>query len=407
MNEFIKLAWRNIWRNKRRTLITAASVFFAILLALVMRSMQKGSYGHMIDSFVQNYSGYIQVHKQGYWEDQTINNSFGYSESLIQKVDSIESISTAIPRLESFALASTGGLSKGVMVVGTKPEKEKQLTNPQEKIVEGEMFRAGQKGALVAEGLAGYLNLEVGDTLVMISQGYHGRSAAGLFPVSGIFHIPNPELNKRLVYTSLSASQEFFGAYGMLSSLVINLHHSDELKQAEQALKNKLNTEDYEVMNWKEISPELVQMIQSDQASGYIMLGILYLVIGFGVFGTIMMMTNERKKEFGVMIAVGMRKTKLAAITSLEMLFIGLLGILSGIAGSLPIILYYVHNPIQLPGEMAAAMETYGIEPIMPFAWQFDYFAGQSGIVLLIFFIAILYPLYSITRIKAVSALRT
>jgi ABC-type antimicrobial peptide transport system permease subunit len=171
-------------------------------------------------------------------------------------------------------------------------------------------------------------------------------------------------------------------------------------------LENELPKDKYEVKSWEEIMPELVQQIESDNASGWIMLAILYIIIAFGVFGTVMMMIVERRREFGVMIAVGMHKFKLAIIVALEMLFIGLLGLITGIVGSMPVILYLHHNPIQLTGEIATTMEDFGIEPIMPLAWEADYFINQFIIVAIIVLVAIIYPVFSITRLKAVNAMR-
>ena len=119
-----------------------------------------------------------------------------------------------------------------------------------------------------------------------------------------------------------------------------------------------------------------------------------------------MMMITERKREFGVMIAVGMHKFKLALIVTVEMIFIGLLGLIAGIIGSMPVILYYHYNPIRLSGEVAESIETFGIEPIMPMAWQADFYINQTLIVAVIVIVSVLYPIYSITRIRAVKAMR-
>ena len=115
MNRIVILAWRNIWRNKRRTLITTGSMSFAILLALVMRSMEIGSYSYMIDSVVHSYTGHLQVHAKGYWSDKTLDNSFESSDTLAAAIGSVQGVLQVIPRLESFALASFNSKTKGVM----------------------------------------------------------------------------------------------------------------------------------------------------------------------------------------------------------------------------------------------------------------------------------------------------
>ena len=176
---YLELAWRNIWRNKRRTLITAASIFLAIFLALIMRSMQIGSYARIIDSIVHTYTGYIQVHKKGYWDEKDINNSFVLSDSLLRQVSSIPNVTVATPRLESFALASSGPKTKGVLVIGVQPGMEERLSAADQLVVKGKYLAPSDSGVLLARKLAEYLELKTGDTLVLIGQGYHGVSAAG------------------------------------------------------------------------------------------------------------------------------------------------------------------------------------------------------------------------------------
>ncbi|MBL7969901.1 MAG: ABC transporter permease, partial [Prolixibacteraceae bacterium] len=118
MTTNLKLAWRNIWRNKRRTLITVASIFFGVLLSAYMTSMQEGSYDKMVDIVVKFYSGYMQVHQEDYWENKSINNSFDYDQAMIDKLKSHPEIELVIPRLESFGLASAQELTRGTAIFG-------------------------------------------------------------------------------------------------------------------------------------------------------------------------------------------------------------------------------------------------------------------------------------------------
>ena len=406
MKEYIKLAWRNIWRNKRRTLITAASIFFAIFFALIMRSLQLGSYSNMIDNAVKLYSGHIQIHASGYWDNKSINNTLVQNEDLMKPLRDNEHIKQIVPRLESFALGSSGPQTKGVMVMGVDPKKQDRMSKLSNKLIKGEYFNAGEQAAIIGETLSEYLQLGINDTLVLLGQGYHGATAAGKYPIKGIVKIPKPDLDNKIVYLPLGTGQQMYMAYNRLTTLAINLHEHRDLQETVSQLKESLPDDQYEVKSWREIMPELVQQIQSDNASGWILLAILYLIIAFGVFGTVMMMINERKREFGVMIAVGMHKFKLALVVTVEMLFIGLLGLIAGIIGSMPVILYYYYNPIRLSGEVAESIETFGIEPIMPMAWQADFYFNQTLIVAVIVIVSVLYPIYSITRIRAVKAMR-
>ncbi len=402
----LKLAWRNIWRNKRRTLITIGSIFFAIFFALIMRSIQIGSYGHMINNVVQTYTGHIQIHKLGYWDDKTINKTFHPKENLIKDLEKLRNVSSVASRLESFALGSSGPQTKGVFVVGVNPAKEDKLTKISNRIIEGNFLNKNSDGVLLAENLAKYLKLKVNDTIVLISQGYHGVSAAGKYPIRGILHFPTPKFNNSLVYMNLEQCQDFYSAYGMISSIAIGLLDHNTLDNSIKDISKIVNNANCEIMGWKKLLPELVQQIEVDNAGGIIMLGILYMIVAFGIFGTVLMMIAERRKEFGVMVAIGMQKTKLSIVVVYEMIFLGIIGIFAGTVGAVPIILFYHINPIKLSGEYAKTMLNFGIEPLMPAAWQLDYFLNQSIVIFFIMIIAIVYPIISISKINVTKALR-
>jgi len=404
MTTNIKLAWRNLWRNKRRTMITVASIFFGVLLSAYMTSMQEGSYGKMVEIVVKFYSGYMQVHHEDYWENRSINNSFDYDQALVTQIKTHPEIDFVIPRLESFGLASAGELTRGSAIFGIVPEVETQLTGIADKIVSGKYLQPTDDGVVIGDGLARFLKLELNDTLVIITQGYHGISAAGKFPVRGIIKHVSPELNKSIIYMELKTCQSFLGAENKLTSLVVNVADNDAMKRTLKKLKSEIKSP-FSVMSWEEMQPEVVQQIESDRAGGIIMKAILYIVIAFGIFGTIMMMIAERRREFGVMISIGMQKRKLSVVLYIETLFIGLLGIFSGIAVSLPLLLVQAKNPIPLTGDTAKLMEDFGFEPYMFFSTAPEVFWQQAISVFVLTLLIGIYPVIASLQIKEIKAL--
>ena len=405
MSTYIKLAWRNLWRNKKRTLIAAASVFFAVILALIMRSMQTGSYDYMIDASVRMYTGYIQVHGKDYWEKRSLDESMMIDSEYLKKLKNTDEVTLVVPRFETFSLISHGNKTKVAQVTGIDPKVEDQLTELKKKIVSGNYLDDSSKGIIIAQGLASILNVKVGDSVVIYGQGYHGVTAAAQVPVIGIIKFTLPDLNKAFTYLSLDYSQWLFSAPDRLTSLSIMIDNPKNLNEVKSEIK-KIFDESFEVMDWEELSPELVQSIQVDNASGIIMLGMLYIVIAFGIFGTIMMMTAERVKEFGILISVGMKKWKLALVTVYETLFISFIGVVAGALISIPILLYLKANPIPLTGEMAEAIVKWGLEPILPFAVYPGMFFAQIWTVLAIAMVAAIYPVLFIRKLKPVEALR-
>lgn len=405
MGTYISLAWRNLWRNKKRTLIAAASVFFAVLLSLTMRSMQNGYYDYMIDASVRMYTGYIQVHGKNYWEKKSLDESMVLDKEHLTKLKNVKGVTLTVPRFETYTLISYGNKTKVVQVTGINPELENQLTNLKKKIVSGNYLSDSSKGIILAQGLAEILKAQVGDSVVIYGQGYHGVTAAAQIPVIGTVKFTIPELNKSFTYLSLPYAQWLFSAPDRLTSLSIMIDNPKNVDEIKTKIRKIFNNS-YEVMDWAELSPELVQSIQIDNASGIIMLGILYVIIAFGIFGTIMMMTAERVKEFGILISVGMKKWKLELVTIFETLFISFVGVLSGIIISIPLLLYLHANPIPLTGEYAEAILAFGYEPILPFSVNPGIFFAQFWTVLAIALVSAIYPILYIRKLQPVKALR-
>jgi lipoprotein-releasing system permease protein len=405
MKTNIKLAWRNLWRNRRRTIIAISSIVFSVLLASWMRSMQEGSYDKMIENSVKFYSGYLQVQDTAYWEERTLDNSFKAPEELKQQISQLQDVTLVADRMESFALAANHLKSKPAMVMGIEPEAEDQITKISQKVKKGRFLQNGDKGAILGEGLARYLGLGVGDTLVMISQGYHGISASGLFEIVGLLSHPNQEFNNRMVYLDIQTARDFYSAYGLSTSLVVMTHNHYEVKHIQTAIE-KILPAGNRVMTWTDMQPDLEQLIESDRGSGIIMLAILYMVIAFGMFSVVLMMVKERSREFGVVHAVGMQKSKLAIVVFFETIFIGLIGCAVGLVISYAFCLYFYYNPIAMTGEMATAYEQYGMEPYLFFSLKASLFYSQMILVFLISMFISIFPIWNIHRLKITKAMR-
>jgi ABC-type lipoprotein release transport system permease subunit len=466
-----QLAWKNLWRNKRRTIITAASIFFAVFFSLVMRSFQLGAYDRMFKNIIESYTGYLQIQHRDYFDEPTIDNSFELSQPLIDKIESDPNVNTLVPRLESFALAAAESRTQGVMVLGIDPEGEEKVTDLKSKLVkykltpesilalkestipartkklldvftnesyssEGRLLidlDIGEEdtasilpvlrryasfknryldnnetaGAIIGDGLSDYLKAGVGDTIVLVGQGYHGTSAAGKYEVRGIVRLPAPDIDNVIVYLPIAVAQELFAAPDMVTSAVLRLNNNDNenVLQSGESLRKLLN-EPLTIRTWHELNALLINQMEADSRSGMIMIGILYLVIAFGVFGTVLMMIAERRREFGMLVSIGMRKNKLAKVVSFEMLLIGFLGLAAGVIASLPFVFYGNAHPIRFTGEMGRMYSDYGFEPIMPTLLPDTYYLWQIVVVLIILLIAILFSIRKIFRINVISALR-
>lgn len=465
------MAWRNLWRNRRRTIITAASVFFAVFFALVMRSFQLGAYDRMFKNIIESYSGYLQLQQKDYFEEPSIDNSFIVSPEMLEAFSADKNVDILVPRLESFALAAAESRTQGVIVMGVDPEKETRVSDMSSRLIKYRLneqavaglhkealpektknaldvflnesysgpgrlmidlgiadedsaeimpvlrkhagfansyFDSNDTGkVLIGNALSEYLKVDIGDTLVLVGQGYHGTSAAGIYVIKGIVKLPAPDIDNKVVYMTIDDARQLYGAPDMATSVVLALHDTEEKSVLNTAdrLKNIL-PEDEVFRNWKELNALLINQIDADNKSGMIMIGILYLVIAFGVFGTVLMMLAERTREFGMLVSIGMQKTKLARVVTLELLFVGFLGIIAGVIASLPVVFYGNIHPIRFTGEMGKMYEDYGFDPIMPTMLPDNYYLWQVFVVLLILIIAVVFSTRKILRINVTNSLR-
>ena len=402
----LQIAWQNIWRNKKRTAITISSVTLAVVLAIFMRSFQEGTYDVMIENAVGKFSGYVQVHQKDYWLDKTIDNGIEINNKLINEINNVEGVEGTNLRIESFSLASYKKNTKGTMIMGIEPQKEDEMLSLKSKIIKGEYINANDKSIIIGSDLASYLDINVGDTLVLMGQGHWGQSAINAYPVKGIIKMPSPIINKQIVFMPLLLASEYFSFENGATSIVIKFENPNLTNEITQAINNTIDTTQYKAIAWQQMSPEIVQQIEGDKAGGLIMIGILYMIIAFGVFGTVLMMAEERKREFAVMISIGMQKTKLMVISFFEAMLMNSVGIAVGIILTIPIVYYYNVNPIRLTGEMAESMVQFGIEPVLPTMLSFSIFFNNTMIILIITGIAAIYPLMSILKMNVIKSLR-
>ena len=401
----LKLAWKNLWRNPQRTAINMAAILFAVFLSVLTSSLKKGIFDNLILNLVGFYSGYIQIHKTGYWDEQILENSFQSSLKIEGQIRNDKRISFFTPRFESFALASAGELTKGCLVNGVEPDSEDAVIALRSRVTQGQFFRYDDRSVMIAEGLMKRLKLKLGDTLILIGQGYHGATAAGKYPIAATVRFGSPELNNLLVFLPLKESQELFASPGRITSYVLALHKLRDLDQVDQVLQAGIGTE-HEVMTWEEMMPDVKQHIHIDSNNMQVVQGILYLLICFGLFSTMLMMMSERKFEMGMLVAIGMKKGRLIRMFMAESVVTLFGGCMAGLATALPLVYYLNRHPVRITGQMAKAYEQFGFEPIFPTSVSAVHFAEQGMIVLIIGLALSIYPVVQIWNLDPVKAMR-
>ncbi len=403
---YLKLAWRNIWRKRRRTAITISAIVFAVIIAIFMQSINRGSYEVMIDRMVSFSIGYLQLQDFRYDEESSLDNAFYYDGEVREQVLAADNrISHIVPRIETFMLAANGGYTRGAIVLGIDPDKEHRFNGIRSYKTEGRFFEPDEHSVMLSQGMSDRLQLGVGDTLILIGQGRFGMSASGLFEITGLIEHPIREMNNQAVYLPLETAQWLLSADDHLTALLISPERERQTEPVASSLRQKFEDGELAVYTWPELMPELLELMELDLAGPRFITAILYVVIGFGFFGTILTMTMERLREFGVLLSVGMKRGRLAAVVFLETLFISIIGVLVGMAAAWLIL--WLINPIRLSGDAAQAVLDMGFDAILPMSFAADQFYMQGLFVFIIAMVVFLFPLIKIFRLNILEAARS
>jgi len=399
-----KLAWRNIWRNKRRSFITIGSILFAVFFALIMRLFQEGMYEMMIDNMVSVSTGHLQIHKEGYWTDKTIDNVMEIDDQILEEINSIDHVARTCPRIESFAWVSNDDLGRGAVLIGLDPSVD--VISLEDKLVDGEVMGMDDQAIMIGEGMASYFDLKIGDTLVLIGQGYHAQTAADAYPVGGILHFGNPKFSDNLIVMPLKLAQSFCSTENRVSSILIELDDITSYSKVKPKLAAIQYPEAVDVLDYPEMIPEVLEAIQADRIGGKIFIAILYVIISFGIFGTVMMMTAERMYEYGVLISIGMHRFRLFMITLRESIMIAFAGVVLGFICVFPLIYKMHHDPIPFGEEEMEAFQSFGIEPAYYAVIDIGLCLEHMLIIFCIAMVVNLYPLVKIMSLHPVKAMR-
>lgn len=407
---YLALAWRNLWRNHRRTLITLTSIAFAVVLAQWLGAMTRGAHNQMIDNVSRFHTGFIQVQDTRFEAEPSLDNALLYDASLADTLATAHpDIQFLVPRIETFMLAAGEQQTRGAMVLGIDPEQEHRLNRLRDRVVEGRLVASDEQAVAITQGLARRLDLAVGDSLVLLGQGRFGMSASGRYPIVGLISHPLRDMDNQTVYMPLSEAQWLLSADEHVTALLVTPESVRTIDDIATRLRQVLADQPLRVQTWSDMMPELRQAIQFDAAQQYLMVGVLYMVIGFGLFGTVLMMTLERTREFGVLLSIGMRRHQLAAVLLIETLLLSLLGVLAGTLVGYPLVYWFYRNPIELGGDMAEVIAEMGMgmEAVLTFSMDPDIFWLQALIIFALAFVICLYPLVRVARLNCLDATRS
>ena len=411
----VRLAWRNIGRNKRRTSLTVAAAVFAVVLVVHMIALTGGMHDRMIEDNVRMHAGHLQLTGAGYLEDRTLERFVRWTPELAAAVDAEPGVAAAAPRLNGFALLSNGPASQGVALLGVDPAREGSVSTWPEQVVRGDFLRRKRPRGeapdiLLGEQLAQALGAQLGGKVLVYTVAYTLENSYDLFRVRGLIHAPDPRLERSLALISLADAQELFAYQGRVSEVAMLVRDLSQLAATRAAVAADVaahSADPLDVNPWQKVMPELAQLIRIDNVQNYSMLAILVVVVAFGILNTILMSVLERQRELGVMLALGLAPRAIFRLVYVESLVLSGVGLALGLAIALPAAALMERHPIPLSGEIQKMSETFGVTPVI--TWELTAWNPliATALMVAIALLAALYPAAKAASARPVDALRS
>jgi ABC-type lipoprotein release transport system permease subunit len=411
MSTDIKMALRNLFRSPIRTILTISAIAFASLILVFMLSFQLGSYETMVNSSVKIHTGHFQIQAKNYNEKQNIRFVISSPNDIAVKLDKIKKVKAYTFRANGFSLVSSKNRTRGVLVTGIDPAREASVSTIKTLVRKGEYLDTKDRNkALIGSLLAKHLKVSVNDELTILGQGRDGSIAAGVVTIKGIFSSGIDEFDRSSIQIPLSYFNDVFYMETSVHEIVCtagSLYDVNNIvKELEDDLSKSQNGREIVVLDWKELIPGLVQGIKLDLVSAIIFYIILIVVVAFSILNTFLMAILERTNEFGVMLALGVKSSRLLKLVLMESTFMTLAGVIIGGVGGALLTLWFEAHGINLAG-MSEILEEYGMSGIVyPKLSIISVLAGPSA-VLLITLCAALYPAFKVKKLLPAEAIKS
>lgn len=405
----ISLAWRNLWRNHRRTLITLAAIALSVTLVQAFHNLSHGVYQRMTDSGVRAGSGHLSIYSGDYVNSRDEKLSWPLAD-IGARVSALPGVEAALPRLYLPGLAQSSRESRGIMLTGIDPQAERLINPFLKNIPAGEMIRSlDGRDALVGYRLLRELKLKPGQKLVVTVQGIDGELASELFRIRGVIDTGLKDVDSSLIMVGRQKAAAMVGHADNIHELAVILDRADRDRQVHPALEQLLSGQDeLVVVPWDVAMPNLANAIKLDYASQKFIFIIILLIVTIGVVNTQLMSVMERFREFGVILAMGATPGRLRLLVLTEALLLGLMAMVIGtLLGSLAT-LYLIRVGIDLRRFVPETLEVGGVvfEPVLRATWDVGYMVQIAIYVVILALLAALYPARKAGRIQPVEAMR-
>lgn len=409
----LRMAWRNLWRNRGRTSIIIAVVGFTLGMLLVSYGMTLDRKVKFIEAAIRTTGGNVLVHADGFWDARTSDLQIPEAGAVAERVAGVEGVDHVIPRvLINGLLTSTHG-AEGVQLYGVDLDDEAHVYDYRPHLVDGEWFEPGDAIPLVlGVGLVEHLEVELGDRIVLTATDPGGEVTRALFRLSGAIETGNSMLDDGFGLTTIGAAQDALGMEDRLTQLGVVIADDEQRYAVSTAIGNaiQVDTAGLEVLTWDEAIPDLLGYVEIDDRFGAIFGVVIFMVVAFGIANTLLMMVMERIRELGMLNAIGMSNARIACLVFTETALMTAISVVIGVGLGLFGHFMLVEHGIDIAELAGGDMDISGVSMsdttirsvLDPLRWTL-----ATLLVVVLIFASSLYPAWRAARLDPVEAMRT
>ncbi|MBU6157508.1 MAG: ABC transporter permease [Bacteroidetes bacterium] len=320
----LQLAWRNIWRNKMRSIVVIASIAVGLFAGIAVLSLYKGMMTNRIRTVIDSEIGHLQIHARHFTQEKEIEMMIPNGDFLLSEVEKFPLVRSAAPRLIALGMLSTTSGSAGVQINGVEAEKEQQVSHLNEKIVSGNYFTEKKNEILIGKKLADKLKIHVGSKIVLTFTDTANNLVSGAFKIRGIYQTFNAPLDEANVYVKKETLSGLLGLQHCIHEIAIILQSDEAVENTLLPLQQQYPSLD--VADWRALSPETNLLVRTVDDYSYVIIIIILFALAFGITNTMLMAVLERRREMGMLMALGTSRIRISGLILMETILLTLAG---------------------------------------------------------------------------------
>ncbi len=406
MSILLKISWRNVWRNPRRSWVLITAIAVGVFSFMGAIAFMDGFVFQMIDSAIDLQGGHIQMAARGYHENPTIRSYVADAPAVEQALDGVPGLHYA-PLVTTPGMVNSAEQASGVVISGVDPAREAQVTTVAASLVEGSYLSAegGANEVVIGAALAERLKVRLGEKIVLMASDLHNEVSAGAYRIVGLYRTSSTEFDKASVYVHLADARRLVGYTAQqASAFSLRLASGEELVPTLRRLQNRLQDSRLEILTWRDRFPMLVLMVDMYDYANILLVVVLFTAIAFTIINSFLMVIFERIREIGIMAANGVRPRQVRSMLYLEAVFTVLLGVGVGGAVALALIAYWTKVGLDL-SSFSEGLGSFGIGAVVyPYLDPQHVGLGLVVIVVMVL-LSVLYPAIKASRFEIVEAI--